>query len=389
MYFIGIDISKYKHDCFIATETGKVISEHFTFSNDYKGFEKLLALLNSLDPTIEKRIGFEATGNYGINLKLFLEKHNFSFMEVNPYTLKQFIKSQTLRRTKTDKADAIAIAQKLISVPYKPYPKLFYHIFSLKSLTRLRNSLVKQRSFYLVQITNVLDMIFPEFKPFFNNKFNATSFFILNNYKNPDTIANLQDSDFDKINRISRGHFSYMNFIKLKDLAKNSVGESNSIFELELVSLLDSYFNLVKNIDVLDSNIESTIKEINPPTLTIKGIGLISAAIIISEFGNISSFKSPDAMLAFAGIEPSVIESGTMSQNGKMVKHGSDNLRYALMNIAGYVVMHEPTFAKYYHKKRSEGKAHRVALSHVVKKLLRVIYCLETKNISFDSSKLV
>lgn len=389
MFFIGIDISKYKHDCFIATETSKVIFKHFTFTNNDEGFNQFITLLNSLNPEYEKRIGLEATGNYGMNLKLFLEKQDISFMEFNPYILKQFIKSQTLRRTKTDKADAIAIAKKLMSVPYKPYPKQFYHTFSLKSLTRLRERLIKQRSYYLVQITNVLDMIFPEFKPFFDNKFSVTSLFILNNYKSPAVIANLQDDDFVIIKRKSYGTFAYMKFLKLKELAQNSVGESNSIFELELDCLLDCYFNLVKNISVLESNIEEIIKEINPPTLTIKGIGLISAASIIAEFGNVSSFKSPDAMLAFAGIEPSVIQSGTMFQNGKMVKHGSGNLRQTLMNVAGYVVVHEPTFAKYYRKKRSEGKVHRVALSHVAKKLVRVIYCLETKHISFDSSKLV
>jgi hypothetical protein len=260
MYFVGIDISKYKHDCFIATETREVISEHFTFSNDSNGFEKLLNLFNSLNPSYEKRIGLEATGNYGMNLKLFLEKQGFSFMELNPYILKQFIKSQTLRRTKTDKADAIAIAEKLMSVPYKPYPKQFYHTFSLKSLTRLRERLVKQRSYYLVQITNVLDMIFPEFKPFFSNRFSVTSLFILNNYKSPNIIANMKDDDFDIIKHKSYGTFSYMKFIKLKELAKNSVGESNSIFELELNCLLDCYNNLVKNIECLESNIENISK---------------------------------------------------------------------------------------------------------------------------------
>lgn len=382
MYFFGIDISKYKHDCFIATETGEVINNNFSFSNNRKGFDELLLLLNSLNPNLEKRIGFEATGHYGMNLKLFLEKNNFSFMEFNPYVLKQFIKSQTLRHTKTDKADATLIAQKLMSVPYKPYPKLFYHIFSLKSLTRLRDELVRQRSFYMVQLTNVLDMTFPEFKPFFKEKFSATALYILSKYKTANRIANMKD--YDSLRKISRGKFTYMNFIKLKELAKNSVGESNTIFETELDCLLNCYNNLVKTIEDLEVNIETIIKEINPPTLTIKGIGLISTAIIISEFGDIPSFKSPGSMLAFAGIEPSVIESGTMSFNGKMVKHGSGHLRYALMNVAGYVVMYEPTFAKYYHKKRSEGKPHRVALTHVVKKLLRVIYCLETKNIPFD-----
>ena len=93
-------------------------------------------------------------------------------------------------------------------------------------------------------------------------------------------------------------------------------------------------------------------------------------------------------MLSFAGLEPSVIESGTMSSNGKMVKRGSGYLRQALMNVSMVVIAHNPTFYDYYYKKRSEGKCHRVALSHVCKKLLRIIYTLEKNNIDFDPSLL-
>ena len=90
MYFVGIDISKYKHDCFICTETGIVIEENLSFHNTNEGFNQLLNLLNSLDNNHEIRIGFEATGHYGMNLKLFLEKNNYSFMEFNPALVKQF-----------------------------------------------------------------------------------------------------------------------------------------------------------------------------------------------------------------------------------------------------------------------------------------------------------
>ena len=145
MYFVGIDISKYKHDCFICTETGEVIEENLSFKNTNEGFQQLLNLLKSLDNSQTIRIGFEATGHYGINLKLSLEKNNYSFMEFNPNLVKQFIKSQTLRKTKTDKKDATWITRYLISVDYKPHPSQFYHKFTLKSLSRKRDKLVFQR----------------------------------------------------------------------------------------------------------------------------------------------------------------------------------------------------------------------------------------------------
>ena len=182
MYYVGIDVSKYKHDCFIVTSDGEIIRDAFSFGNNHNGFQTLLSALSSLGDPANIRIGFEATAHYTLNLKLFLENAHYSFMEFNPVLLSKFNKSQTLRRTKTDAIDCAAIARWLMTVEYKPYPIGFYHAYSLKSLTRLRDSLVKQRSFYMVKITNVLDHTFPEFKPFFGNRFSKTALFLLENY---------------------------------------------------------------------------------------------------------------------------------------------------------------------------------------------------------------
>ena len=383
MYFVGIDISKYKHDCFICSETGEVIEENLSFQNTNEGFTQLLNLLNSLNNNHEIRIGFEATGHYGMNLKLFLEKNNYSFMEFNPALVKQFIKGQTLRRTKTDKKDASQITKYLMSVDYKPHPKQFYHKFSLKSLSRKRDKLVTQRSYYLNQITNILDLIFPEFKPLFYNEFSITSLYILSKYKTPDKIKNMKD--FDSINKVARGKFSYARFLKIKETAKNTIGQSDDYLEFDLENMLNLYDNINSIIKQYDDKIEMIIKELNPPTLSINGIGPISCAAIISEFGDVSRFKSADAMVAFAGIEPSISESGTEQHDGKMVKHGSGHLRYHLLNAADYVFLHESIFTEFYYKKRNEGKTHRVALSHVAKKLVRIIYKLESENITFKS----
>ena len=385
MIYVGIDISKYKHDCFICKDTGEVIVENLSFDNNKKGFQQLLDLLKPYDNS-NVHIGLEATGHYGWNLKLFLEKNNYSFMEFNPLLVKEFYKSLTLRKTKTDKADAIVIARKLMSVPYKPNSKLFYHKYSIKSLTRLRETLVKQRSKYKVQLTNILDMTFPEFKPFFGNSFGVTALYVLEKYKTPEKIANMRD--FDTPNKLSRGKFTYAKFVKLKDLAKNTIGESNDIFELELSSILNLFRNIDEQIIELDKRISTIIKDLNPPTLSIPGIGVISCASIISEFGDISKFSSASKMLSFTGLEPGIIQSGTMSSNGKMVKRGSGYLRYSLMNVALTVIKFNNTFYDYYYKKISEGKCHRVALSHVCKKLIRVIFILESKNIQFDPSLL-
>ena len=385
MIYIGVDISKYKHDCFICNDTGEVIVENLSFDNTKKGFQQFLDLLKPYDNS-NVHIGLEATGHYGLNLKLFLEKNNYTFMEFNPLLVKEFKKSLTLRRTKTDKVDATIICQKLMSVPYKPNSKLFYHKYGLKSLTRLRESFVKQRSKCMVQLTNVLDIIFPEFKPFFNNRFSATSIYLLDKYGSAEKISNMRD--FDTPNKLSKGSFSYAKFAKLKELAKNTIGESNEVFEIELHTLISLYNEIDSKIDSLDKQISTIIKELNPPTLSIPGIGELTTAVIVSEFGDFIKFSNADKLLSFAGLEPSINQSGTILAYGKMVKRGSGYLRYSLMNIANVVIRYNPTFYDFYLKKRSEGKCHRVALSHICKKLLRVIYKLETQNIQFDPSLL-
>ena len=179
MYFVGIDISKYKHDCCIISAADQQIISKFTITNDKDGFEQLLTSLNSLSNPEDIKIGFESTAHYALNLELFLENAHHSFMEVNPVLIKEYKKSTTLRRTKTDSVDCESIARWLITVEYKPHSKGFYHAYSLKSLTRLRDRLIRQRSFYLVKITIVLDHTFPEFKPFFNERLSKTALYSL------------------------------------------------------------------------------------------------------------------------------------------------------------------------------------------------------------------
>ena len=388
MYFIGIDISKYKHDCFIVSSEGEAPFRVFSFENNKAGFEMFFDKLNSLDISEEKRIGFESTSHYSLNLKLFLEKHNYTFMEFQPALISQYGKALSLRKTKTDAIDAQTIARWLMNVDYKPYPHSFYHNYSLKSLTRLRFSLIKQRNLYLIKLTDILDHTFPEFKPFFNDSFGATALHILEKYGNPTKIANMRTTSYDELRRISRGKFSMQKFLKLKELAKDTVGESNYIFELELSCVLRLYKQIDAEIAKLEQEITALTNELNRPTTTIPGVGVLSAAVILSEYGDISKFKSPAQMLSFAGLEPGYYQSGQSEHTGHMVKRGSSHLRCAIMNCCLPLIQFNMVFAEFYAKKRSEGKPHRVALSHVAKKLIRVIYTLETTNQPFDADKL-
>jgi len=387
MNYMGIDISKYKHDGFILSCFGEIVNEGFSFTNDADGFKKLEQELN-LCGKGNVRVGFEATGNYGLNLKLFLERTGFEFMEINPLLVKEHIRGKSLRRTVTDKLSAKAIAEYMLSNGYRPHQTEFYSLFALKQLTRFRSRLVSIRSSYLVKMTNVLDCIFPEFKPLFGNKFSVTALYILANYKTTQAIANMNSRSYDLLRRKSRGSFGMDKFVTLKYLAKNTVGVYDKCYGTQLDTLLDLHSQIDCKITEIEDEITRIVNELNPPTLTVKGIGAISAAVIISEFGDISRFDNPSKMLSFAGLEPGYFQSGTFEHTGHMVKRGSPYLRSTLLNCCRSMRLHNEAFAVYYHKKISEGKHESVALSHMAKKLVRLIFALETKGVAFDPEKL-
>lgn len=385
IYYVGIDISKYKHDFCIISNTGEVIVENNSFENNKKGFQNFLDSLKPYDKNCVQ-IAFEATGHYSLNLEHFLIDNGLTFMKINPLLIKNFLSSKNLRRTKTDKADAISIASYLESITYKPNSQILYHIDSLKSLCRSREKIIKEKSKILVLLTNELDKSFPEVKPFFNNRISTTLLYILEKYKNTEHIALMKD--YDSLRKLSHGKFTYAKFANLKELSKNSIGFHDECSDLLISSYIKVIKSLEEQIESYESKISTIIKELNPSILTIPGIGELSAASILAEYGEISNFSSPAKMLAFAGLEPSINESGTLEFNGKMVKHGSGHLRYVLMNSSLTLLKFNPTFYDFYLKKRSEGKSHRVALSHVCKKFIRLIYVLETKHIDFDPSLL-
>ena len=387
MYFVGIDISKYKHDCFITNEAGEVIRDTFTFDNTRAGFDQFFNVLNELGDPKQIKVGFESTGHYMNNLMKHLSVKGYSFMVLNPIIVARFRSSTTLRRIKTDTIDARLIALYLSTVDFKSYHLQVYHFPELKSLTRMRERLVKQRSLYLVMLTNCLDLVFPEFKEFFDKDLKSrTAQFVLHKYVIPNRIANMNSASYDMLRRLSRGKFSFARFTELKELAASTIGCSNETDELLITSVLNLYDKINEEINLIESKIESIMIQLDSPTESIPGIGIVSAATIISEFGDLSRFSNADKMVAFAGLDCGRSQSGTQDFKGKMVKHGSGYLREALINSAETVMMHCPSFYEYYHKKRNEGKAHRVALSHVARKLVRLIYKLETSHTRFDLS---
>ncbi len=386
MYLIGLDISKYKHDCFIATEAG-VPLKAFNFENNRLGFDSFLKTLKSLDQSKEIRIGLESTGHYGANLKQFITTSGYTYLEFNPYLTHMFSKALSLRKTKTDKVDAKTISSMLGSVDYKTLHTRFYHINELKQLVRYRHIQMVNRSKTLIEMTNILDRIFPEFKPFFNERLAGTAIFILKKFKSVARISKLSNKDYETIRSYSKGKISYVRVQKLKLLAKSSVGYETQSDLLLLKHSIKHYEDLSITLDSIDEEILSLMKDI-PQTLTsIPGVNLISAAMIIAELGDFKNFTNPAQIVSFSGLDTSVNQSGMMETRGHLVKRGSGLLRMTLWQITFSGLRLNPKLYDYYLKKRTEGKHHKVAMVHCVRKMIRVIYYLSVNQLTFDYSQ--
>ena len=387
MLYIGIDISKYKHDCIVIDDAGVIIRNVFSFDNSRTGFNQFMEMYRSLDPTEIKKIGFEATGHYQDNFKVYLERSGIEFMELNALLVYKFRNSQTLRGVKTDKTDARLIASYLSSIEFKPYPKISYHTLALRSLCKRHFDLINERTKYLIRITNFLDRTFPEFKEFIKGNIKSkTCMYILHNYGIPSKIMNINIQSYENLKKESHGHFSVAKFTELRELAKNTIGFSYETDLFEIKSLLRVYDTLEDEISSVENEITTHLSKINSHIPSILGIGEVSAATMIAEIEDISRFDNPNKLLAFAGLDPRIYQSGTQSFKGRMNKKGSVVLRRVLMNCAESILMYNPAFYSYYRKKRDEGKSHRVAISHVARKLVRIIYKLETEHIDFDLS---
>ena len=389
MIFVGIDIAKSKHDCYIIDSDGVILADFLSIPNSRKGFETLYSTILSFVSISDLRnvkIGLESTGHYSINITNYLHSKGFQITILNPLATNLFRKAHTLRKTKTDKTDAKVIATMLFTDEFKPYsPPSSYQIQELKSLTRHRYRLVCYRAKLKLSISRLMDIIFPEFSSLVWSIHQNSSYQLLLEYPTPDAISKAHLTRLTNIlQSASNGRYKKDKAIILKECAGNSIGSSNRSLAFELQQTIRLIQSVQKEINELDKLIKIIVTELNSPIISIPGISYTLAAIILAEIGDIERFSSPGKLLAFSGMDPSTYQSGKYkATDASMVKRGSTYLRWAIMQAARLVAMRDATFADYLAKKRSEGKHFKVAITHVGKKLLRVMYHLMRTNKSF------
>ena len=383
MICIGIDVAKDKHDCFILSSEGKILSDVFTICNNREGFENLLNRIRSCTQKSDKiMVGLEATGHYSYNILGFLLDHGLPTCVINPLHTNLYRKSLSLRKTKTDRIDAKTIATMLMSdVDLKSYTDTAYHNEELKSLTRYRFNKVQERAKLKQSVARLVNILFPELEKLVPTLHMASVYALLKEYPGAQQIATAHLTHLKNLlAEASKGRYNKDKALEIRSAARCSIGSRMPAKSLELRHTIQLISELDQEIDEIESAIEEMMHSIQSPITTIPGIGLRMGAMILAEVGDFSNFDSPDKILAYAGLSPSTYESGKLSLAGTyshMEKRGSRYLRYALFNATKFVCKWDSTFAAYLVKKRDEGKHYNVAISHAAKKLVRVIYALQ------------
>ena len=384
MIYVGIDVAKDKHDCFITNSDGEVLFKAFTISNNLNDFNELYQKIESVMGDITKvKVGLEATGHYGYNLLGYLIDKGLPTYVINPLHTNLYRKSLSLRQTKTDKVDARTIASMLMSdVNLKSYSDISYHNEELKSLTRYRFDKVKERAKLKSSVSRLVCILFPELEKLVPTLHMASVYAMLSEFPGAKQVA---DAHLTRLTNLlsesSKGRYGKETAIAFRNAARTSIGSNMPAKSLELKHTIKLIRELTSDIDEIEHEIKLIMDEINSPILSIPGINYRMGAMIIAEIGDFNRFDSPDKILAYAGLSPSTYQSGQLDgAYSHMEKRGSRYLRYALYNAAKYVCHWDPTFAEYLAKKRAEGKHYNVAISHAVKKLVRVIYHLEKTN---------
>lgn len=381
MIYIGIDVAKDKHDCFITNSDGDVLFKPFTIPNNLEGFETLLERIKSVSEDLTKvKVGLEATGHYNYNLLGFLLDKGLPTYIINPLHTNLYRKSLSLRKTKTDKVDARTIASMIMSdVNLKSYSDTSYHNEELKSLTRYRFDKVKERAKLKTSVSRLVCILFPELEKLVPNLHMASVYALLTEFPGASHIASAHLTRLTNLlAEASKGRYSKETAILFRDTARDSIGSHMPAKSLELKHTIRLIQELTTEIDEIEAEIKRIMDETHSPILTIPGISYRMGAMILAEIGDFSRFDSPDRILAYAGMSPSTYQSGQLDNcYAHMEKRGSRYLRYALFNATKFVCNWDESFAAYLAKKRAEGKHYNVAISHAAKKLVRLIYAME------------
>lgn len=385
MYYCGIDVAKRKHSAMVLDEKAETIQQNFTFKNSREGFDKLLSLLKPFSG--ELVVALEATGHYWLSLYECLSTANYPVVVLNPLQVHAYQRSG-IRKRKNDRIDAFWIADYARVANQKATVKQAPELMQLRELTRFRFRLTENIGNCKRKLLTVLDRVFPEYETLFSSVFLTTSKELL-----AKAITAQEFADFDLqeltelLSRASRGRFGQDKAEAIVEKARHSIGISafaNSA-RVQVQCLLAQLNLLEAQCQEIDQEIETLMEQLPQHITSIPGVGAVTGAAILGEIGDINRFDSPEKLVAYAGIDATVYQSGNFeASETHMSKRGSPFLRVALWQAASMAALYDPQLKDYYQKKKAEGKHHGTVVGAVSRKLLSRIFIILKENRPYE-----
>ena len=388
MYYLGIDIGKNNHEAGFIQDDGSHVGKSVRFSNSREGFERLIHLIEERLPQEESFcIGMEATGHYWLALYSFLHEQGYILHVINPIQ-SDSLRNFHIRQQKTDSVDCFLIAEVIRFGKFTETHLADEDIMVLRNLARFRESLKDSCADYKRQVITILDQVFPEYDKLFSNLFGESSKAFLKTYGTPEQTVDVNTRSLATLLRkASRGRHSTDKARELKEAASRSVGMTlcSDAFAFQIKILIEQIEFTEGQINEIEKKIDVQLKKLNSVIQTIPGVGPATGAIILGEIGDINRFSTPKKLVAYAGIDPTMNQSGNFTgKHNRLSKKGSPYLRRAVWMAAVVATRHDPVFKAFYEKKRSEGKSHGTAIGAASRKLLYTIHAVLKANKPYE-----
>lgn len=388
--YVGVDIAKSTFAVCVIEESGKILFQEPRLPQSRQGFQRLLQLLEKTPG--EALVGMESTSTYQLLLVAFLAEREIPTVILNPSLLNKFSKLD-LRPTKTDKKDARLIAEFLRQ--RQPNPQSGPGWSEVQLLSRNRERLIAGSSGLKVHIRQALMALFPELEEAGVNPFSEGMQRLLQAYPSARRIRQAPAEEvrlaFQSAFRGKVGRNVHLQIEDLLTLASRSVGIASAAWEDLLVGYFEELCFLEGRIERCEQCLEEAIQQIETKALeiltSVPGIGGTTACTFLAEVGEIRRFEEAGKLVAFAGLDPSIAQSGTMLHAGKISKRGNKRLRRVLYIMAQGVVRYELRLRSYYLKLRERGKAYSVAIIAVANKLVHMLYAMLIKGVSYAPPK--
>ena len=391
MYIVGIDIGKNHHEASIVSPEGKQIGRSLRFATTHKGADSLMSFIFKNIGNSPCVFGMEATGHYWYPIYSFLKAKGYTIYVINPIQ-SDSLRKMYIRQTKNESIESFLIAEVIRFGQFGTTSMADENILAMRQLCRYRDSVISSRTEIKLRIGTIMEQIFPEYEKQFSSLWVSTSMGILEKYLTPENIENAPiDALFEIIKDKSHNRLTRAKAISIKEAAADTFGIkiAQDAFSFQLKQLIDRMNFLDKQIEALDIEIMKYYEQFDCYLHTIPGIGIIGAATILAEIGDISRFKNSSALVAFAGIDPTVRQSGEFnSTHNHMSKRGSPYLRHAIFLAATTCSFHTSPLNAYYKKKRDQGKHHLTATGAVARKLTTVIYAVLRDSKPYEPKKI-